>query len=47
MEVTTHEAPGIKVETLALYEVIQRVGDDAFVGRPYKQIDLVYYIECQ
>jgi hypothetical protein len=42
-----HEAPGIQVQTLGADEVVQGIGDSLFVSRPNKQINFVYYIECQ
>jgi hypothetical protein len=47
VEVVGHEAPGVKVHPLSMDKVVQGVGNHLFVGRPDKQIYLIYYVECQ
>jgi hypothetical protein len=47
MKVTAHEAPGIEVKALRADKVVEGVCNHLFIGRPYEQVDLVYYIECQ
>jgi hypothetical protein len=47
VEVAAHEAPGIEVKALGADKMVQGIGDHLFVGGTNKQINLVYYIECQ
>lgn len=47
VEVAAHEAPGIEVEALRTDKMVQDIGNYLFVGGPNKQINLIYYIECQ
>src|SRR5580704_1152716 len=47
VEMAAHQAPAIKMEAMGVDKMVKRIGDHLFVGGSDKQIDLIYYIECQ
>lgn len=47
VKMAAHQAPGIQVQALRTDKMVQGIGNRLFIGGPNKQIDLIYYVECQ